>query len=799
LAKRKASRDIRVSYKDVAANRIEIKPAKSTRPAIIAPVVCLAVLLPFAAGIRLADGPVMVYHPHAANAAESPITVRSGATPSQAFSGPFYGLDPGNYNAVFEVRQGRQAASGPVARLEIVLYSSAGVTSITGDVPGHPTAPGDNGYEALAFTVTTRSNVETRVFNYGSADLSLGEVSVWPQTYRAPDEARAIAWIGSLVGILVLAGLWLGFRGPRAPKLRRTAGLISVCYFSVLSGWVVNILISTSPDGIGAPISDPLLPVIFWIPALLLGGLAINAFLHDPSHVQMPFLLAGQIACGPAVLLALGLASWSANWTSLSSVALALWAAEIWLALALFSQDSCKLSPTRSWAIAAYVFVGLFLWYEQYPLSGDQGSYLTETAALASHQTSNVLPVLDSGEFRAFAPYTSVAALRGDTVSVDGVSGYPARDLGLSALSVPGYLLGGLKGARIEMEILAAILAGLVFELVQRTGVRHSVAVFAWAVTCFSLPLLHYSSQIFPELAGAILTTLAMLQLRANLTLKCAVIAGICASLLPLFSVRYWLLTISILIVAGIRLRRDLFSAKGLALVLPVIVSTGVAILVNMSIYHLPLPNAGYFMVFLSGANPGIYVKSATGPFSRHFYDGWFGLWLDRNWGLFSTAPIFMLVPAGILALWKRARVSAIQILVIGIPYFLVVASTSFWQGGPTATPRFLVPLIPLMAVPVAAVLEEYWSFRVRILAGFLAAVGSLTAAAAIVSLDSDYVSARLIAYFKDTYGFTFSAALPPIETLSGSGFMLSVAAWMLLIVAFPLVVIWLHPRSRHS
>ena len=84
-----------------------------------------------------------------------------------------------------------------------------------------------------------------------------------------------------------------------------------------------------------------------------------------------------------------------------------------------------------------------------------------------------------------------------------------------------------------------------------------------------------------------------------------------------------------------------------------------------MTIYHIPLPNAGYFMV-LNGANPGHFYTGA--PFNAHFYEGWLGLWLDRNSGLFATAPIFALVPAGFFVLWKRARLLALQILVIGTP-----------------------------------------------------------------------------------------------------------------------------------
>ena len=191
----------------------------------------------------------------------SPGFLGAGTSPVAAFRGPDYVLQPGNYDALFEVRQGEKTVSGPVARLEVILHTTAGVTSITREMSGLPDARGRSRYEDVPFTSSSRSVVETPVFPYGSADLSFGDISIWRKTYVGSGESRAIAWVGSIAGILMLTGLWLGFRGPGASKTRRTAGLVSTIYFSVLAGWVVNILVHASPDGIRAPISEPLLPV----------------------------------------------------------------------------------------------------------------------------------------------------------------------------------------------------------------------------------------------------------------------------------------------------------------------------------------------------------------------------------------------------------------------------------------------------------------------------------------------------------------------------------------------------------
>ena len=622
--------------------------------------------------------------------------------------------------------------------------------------------------------------MQTGLVHYGNADLTVRNISVWPRTANVSPMSQNIAWIGAAAGILFLIALWFRPQGSQAMKIRRTAGLILVIYCGALAGWIA--FIWTSFCGMHPPGSVTLLPVVLWIPTLLLGGWALNAFTHGHAEGDWPALLFGELACAFAILAGLGAqARNNLTWSSFSAMVLALWAAETCVALFFFARSSRMATPARIGAIAAYVFFGLMFWYEQYPVTGDQGSYMIAAAALADHHTFNVLPVISSGEFRAIAPYTSADLFLDDTFTVNGTPGFPARDLGVSILAIPGYLTRGLAGARVEMEAVAVILAVLLYKLVEGVGASRSATVFVWAATGFSLPVLHYSSQIYPELCGATLTTLAFLLLQKKLTAMSAFLLGLSIAALPWFNARYWLLAGPILVVAAARLGRGVSSRRGIALVGPLIISTGVMIGVNIAVYHLALPNAGYVMMLRSSHHKLPVAAS---------YVGWIGLWLDRYWGLFSTAPIFFFVPAGLFALWKRSRSTAVQLLVIGTPYFLAIASTYFWRGGPTATPRYLVPLIPLLAVPVVAAVDAYNTRVIRMIAGFLAVVGGVISAASIVSLDFNYDGVRLGAYVRELYGLPVSAALPdfmdwPVDRISIS---LSVV-WILLIMVVPLTM----------
>jgi hypothetical protein len=81
------------------------------------------------------------------------------------------------------------------------------------------------------------------------------------------------------------------------------------------------------------------------------------------------------------------------------------------------------------------------------------------------------------------------------------------------------------------------------------------------------------------------------------------------------------------------------------------------------------------------------------------------GLLFDREQGLLPFAPIYVLVPAGWLALYRRYRGLALQFLFIVAGYLLPVLTPAInphgWRGGWSPAARFLVPVAPFLAVMV--------------------------------------------------------------------------------------------------
>jgi hypothetical protein len=82
--------------------------------------------------------------------------------------------------------------------------------------------------------------------------------------------------------------------------------------------------------------------------------------------------------------------------------------------------------------------------------------------------------------------------------------------------------------------------------------------------------------------------------------------------------------------------------------------------------------------------------------------------WLfDQEHGLLPYAPIYLLMPAGWIALWKRDRHLCADISLVVASYVAVMTipllNAHGWRGGWTPAARFLVPVVPLLAILVFA------------------------------------------------------------------------------------------------
>lgn len=81
----------------------------------------------------------------------------------------------------------------------------------------------------------------------------------------------------------------------------------------------------------------------------------------------------------------------------------------------------------------------------------------------------------------------------------------------------------------------------------------------------------------------------------------------------------------------------------------------------------------------------------------------------DRSFGLLVFAPIYMFFPVGLLMLWRRNKyAAAVAFLAIGAGLTPVVGYPCWWAGW-SPGPRYIAPVVPFLALGVAAFLMAAW------------------------------------------------------------------------------------------
>jgi hypothetical protein len=95
-----------------------------------------------------------------------------------------------------------------------------------------------------------------------------------------------------------------------------------------------------------------------------------------------------------------------------------------------------------------------------------------------------------------------------------------------------------------------------------------------------------------------------------------------------------------------------------------------------------------------------------TGP----TWAGLYGITLSPYRGLLFLSPVLALALPGLVLLWRernlRRTVTLLGVVIAGFVFY--VASYSYWWGGDAIGPRFLVPAVPFMILPLARTVDVW-------------------------------------------------------------------------------------------
>ncbi|HUP50064.1 MAG TPA: hypothetical protein VNA04_14865, partial [Thermoanaerobaculia bacterium] len=332
-------------------------------------------------------------------------------------------------------------------------------------------------------------------------------------------------------------------------------------------------------------------------------------------------------------------------------------------------------SANRAAVAALLVYSLLVPAMQRTPVDGDEPFYLLVTESIVRDFDLDL-----SNQYRDLArSATGRLDLRpqpGDPTGPEGEQ-YSRHEPLLSLLLVPGYVLAGLPGALATMIAFAALLVRSTVRLFEEEGIDEATTRAVFPFFAFGPPVVFYAARIWPEVPAALLFVEAIRGVRHRRPQRWVP----ALLLLSLLKLRFVLVAALLLARAVVRSRRHAVAAA-LIVAIPLLIAwliTGSATNVH-SIRDLVAPSFG-------------------GPLH-----GSFGLILDGAAGIAFQAPFYLL---GVFALVRwRAMPAGFRLgCLSAVVYLAVLVPRSEWHGGWSPPLRYIVFLMPMLALGAAALL----------------------------------------------------------------------------------------------
>ena len=325
-------------------------------------------------------------------------------------------------------------------------------------------------------------------------------------------------------------------------------------------------------------------------------------------------------------------------------------------------------------------------------------------------------------------------ALSGNLLGMEahrGIDGryYSPFGIAQSVFNVPFYLVGrgaerliGTKVGKPGAVTKAAVAMGnavaaagcvwMTFLLAGCTALRPRGAVVAAGLVGFATVLWPYSKFGFnAPLAGLSLTAAAVGLCRGTRRDHRPALVGAGAALGVALLTRHELalaaIPATLFLVLELRPNRSRL-ARALALVwTPLVGAVGIWLALNYARFGNPLDSG--------------YLRDPIPGFGSPFSDGLYGLLLSPSTSLFLYSPIALASVPALVAFGRRDRHLAVLLSSLILIFVVFYAFLGNWAGGRSYGSRYLVPVLPFLALPVAVLFEPGTARRVRAAAAALA------------------------------------------------------------------------------
>jgi hypothetical protein len=312
----------------------------------------------------------------------------------------------------------------------------------------------------------------------------------------------------------------------------------------------------------------------------------------------------------------------------------------------------------------------------------------------------------------------------------------PVHDVGLPLLAVPvvavayplAQWLGAtlppslLKRARLSasllfrhfisllMAVVAGVLAIEMWRMMQLAGVPARSA-WRWALlAALSPPLLSLSFLFFTEIPAALIVIVVLRRaMHSTSSVWAWALTGTLIGLLGFIHVRNG--PLAAVLVAIVLIRHRLNARSLSAFAIPIIVIAAIRTYIHWRFWGSLLFNDHARLAGLTGL--GEMVREATFRTT--------GILFDQEFGLLALAPIYLLALAGFVRLWRAMPSLARPLLAVVTCGFativLPMVNPYGWVGGWSPAARFIVPIVPLLAVALAVAARDVDGWRARCIA----------------------------------------------------------------------------------
>ena len=329
---------------------------------------------------------------------------------------------------------------------------------------------------------------------------------------------------------------------------------------------------------------------------------------------------------------------------------------------------------------------------------GDEPHYLVIAHSL---MTDGDLQIENNHVERDYQAFWAGPPLRPDYMK-RGLNGqiYSIHAPGLAALLLPVYAAAGYGGVVAFLCLIAALTALAVFDLAYAVaGAR--AGLMAFAAVALTVPFMPHAWLIYPEIPAALIVAWASCWIwrgSDGAGIGRLVVRGAILALLP------WLHTKFIIFLAVFgsamlfQLRRRPRAAAAFAA--PVAASLASWLAYFYVIYGTFNPEAPY------GDYTRIFVLMRNVP------RGLLGLLFDQKFGLLVYAPVYLFAAGGTWLMLRRREWRWLGGILLAAVAIHVGSTTRLymWWAGNSAPARFLVPILPCLAAPIAVAAARWRS-----------------------------------------------------------------------------------------